>query len=157
MQDSNQDQYTIVLRIKLDNLSLALKKLAQVFSSIESETSISLVEPQIINRLLGMANSLKELKSLDENEGEIFVVFLKNIAGVIQSIGILLERKVQLNSEQSLKILKAFRNLEDQTKELLPLIVAIDEQRKEHNFESFGGLLQKVIDTIQEKRHFIMR
>ena len=157
MPDSNNDQYTIVLRIKLDNLSLALKKLAQVFASVESETAIQLVEPQIINRLLGMANSVKELKSLDENEGEVFAVFLKNIAGVIQSVGILLEKKVQLDSEQSLKIMKAFRNLEDQTKELLPLIVAIDEQRKEHNFESFGGLLQKVIDTIQEKRHFIMR
>lgn len=157
MTETDISQDTTALRVKLDSLSQAFKKLANSFTYTDSNLAVNLVEPQIINRLLGLASWLESLKSLAGNEGEIFASLLKNAADIIQNIGNLFRNQTGQNQEEYGKILKAIKNLENQIKELLPLIASTDEERKKSDYETFGGLLQKLIDTLQEKRHLILR
>ena|SRR3989338_2366515 len=69
MSESKADEENILLRVKLDNFSVALKKFAQSFLYSEENTSVSLIEPQIVNRLLKLAGGIKSLKSLDGADG----------------------------------------------------------------------------------------
>lgn len=157
MEELNTDQENTVLRVKLDSFSLVLKKLANVFSNVEAETSTPLVEPQIINRILTLANGFQSLKSLEGKEGEIYASFLKSITNIIQNIGMLPLRLVGQDYERRVKILRIMKKLENEIKEFLPVVYSIDQTRKEVNYETFGGLLQKLIDLIQEKYHLISR
>ena len=157
MQELSIDQEKTVLRVKLDNFSLVLKKLANVFLYVGTETSTPLVEPQIINRILRLANEFQSLKSLEGNEGEVYASFLKNIIDIIQNIGTLPSGLAEQDYERRIKILRIMKKLENEIKEFLPIVHSIDQVRKEANYETFGGLLQKLIDTIQEKYHLISR
>ncbi len=152
------EQEKTILRAQLDNLSALIKKLGNVFLQIESEKRISIIEPQMIHRLLGLAGKLQSMESLEGDEGEVFVLFLKVMADTIQNIGILQQwQKEGGNKEELTKVLTLLRGLESQTKDLLTTVITIDEKRRKTNYETFGGLLQKLVDTIQEKRHLILR
>ena len=157
MIESNLNQEETILRVKLDSFSLALKKLANAFLYAEAETSVTLVEPQIINRLLRSASGLQSLKSLGGDDGEVYASFLKNITEIIQNIGALSRKLANKNYESRTKILKAMKSLENEINEFSILVSSIDEIRKTSNYETFGGFLQKLIDAIQEKRHLILR
>lgn len=155
---SSIEQEKTILRTQLDNLSALIKKLGSVFQQIESEKGISIIEPQMVHRLLGLAGKLESLESLEGGEGEIFALFLKIMADTIQNIGLLQQwRREGDNKESLIKILTLLRSIENQTKDLLPTVITIDDKRKKANYETFGGLLQKLVDTIQEKRHLILR
>lgn len=149
-----RNQETVDIRTKLDDLSASLKKLAN--SLLRSESS-HFIEPQIINRLLAMATRIGQLKSLEENEGEIFASLLKSITDIIQGAGDL-SRGPRLQSfEERAKIIRLLKNLEEEMLNFIPTIITMDEERKERKYETFGGLLQKLIDAIQEKRHMLIR
>ena len=157
-QKQNTNQAKTVLRIKLENLSSLLKKLAREFMSLESDKGVVLLELQMTHKLLGLSAKLQSLESLEGKDGEAFVFFLKNLTDIIEKVGELPQWKLKkYGTEDFGKILVLFRNLEEMTKELLPIVMAIDDKRKEANYETFGGLLQKFIDAIEEKRHLILQ
>lgn len=154
----NPDQGKTALRVKLHSFSVLLRKLANVLLSAESEESLSFAEPQIINRLLGFANGIETLESLEAAEGELFVSFLTNLNGIIQNMGIVSRSSEKRPREEVLtKIATTLKSIEQEIGEFLPALMSIDEERKETHHETFGGLLQKLVDTIQEKRHLIAR
>jgi hypothetical protein len=153
----NTDQNKIVFRLKLQNFSVLLKKLANILLHAETE-SPSPTEPQIIHRFLGLAGQLESLESLEKADGEIFASSLINLISIVQSLGTVSGGHTEYYEDERLaKVLKTLKDIEDQCKEFLPLVVAIDEERKESNHETFGGLLQKLTDVLQEKRYFLMR
>ena len=104
-----------------------------------------------------MEERKKNLKSLEEDEGEVFASLLKGITDILQSIGDVSGGKQKQSAEERAKIIRLFKMLEQETTSLLPLIRSLDEQRKERKFDTFGGLLQRMVDAIQEKRHMLMR
>lgn len=157
MTDTNTDQEKTALRVKLDDLSGLLKKLGNIFTQIESDKSVSLAEPQTIHRLFGLATLLESFESLEGKEGEVFVSFLKNLADAVQDIGSVPGWQKKYEEEEFTRILSTLRNLEEELKELMKIVITIDDRRKEANYEAFGGLLQKVMDAIQEKLYMIGR
>ena len=150
--DQGQDRTS--LGVQLDNLAVAIKKLAN--SLIRAESAY-LVESQVVNRLVSIAARIEHLKSLEEDEGEVFASLLKGITDILQSIGDVSGGKQKQSAEERAKIIRLFKMLEQETISLLPLIRSLDEQRKERKFDTFGGLLQRMVDAIQEKRHMLMR
>ena len=157
MTNVNIDQEKTNLRTKIDDLATLLKMLANIFTQIEGDKAISLAEPQVIHRLLGLANLLEELESLEGKDGEVFVSFLKNLNDTVQDLGSVPGWQKKYNEDDLTKILSALRNLEEKSKDLMKIVSTIDDRRKEANFETFGGLLQKLMDTLQEKRYLITR
>jgi len=156
MVNSSLEQEKIILRTKLDDLAAATKKLTSVIKMSQSEMSWILVEPQILSRLAGIAVRIGILKSLEESEGDIFASFLKSITNLIHSMGNFTRLNRVEYREQKVMVLKALKNLEIQIGEFMPVITTIDEERKKADFETFGGLLQKLVDAVQEKRFMIM-
>ena len=148
-----------VLRVKLHELSDVLKKMTNAFRRAESEEPVSLLEPQMVNRLRGLMREFEFLESVEESQGETFLSLILNLMGIVQNIGTVANRsrkKIE-RGEQMMKILSSLRNLEEKIKEFLPLVVSLDAEARKKQFESFGGVLQKLIDAIQEKRYFILR
>jgi hypothetical protein len=154
---NNTDQEKTVLRIKLDELSAVLKKMAGSLISLESDNGIVLLESQMVNKLSALGTSLQSLESLEDKDGESFVAFLKNLTDIIGNIGSLPQWKRARHNEETFSgILTVMRNIEDQIKEFLKVVMDIDEKRKESHFETFGGLIQKLDDALEEKRHMIL-
>ncbi len=157
MDNKSAEEEKITLRMRLNSFANSLKKLAQCFLNSASELSISWMEPQVIGRLLGLAQGIESLKSLEGNEGEIFAAFLKNIIDIIQNITVPKQTNKTQDNEERGKILKILKTLEDQIKDFLPVVIEIDTKRKKEDYETFGGLMQKLVDASQEKRHLILR
>ena len=151
----NLDQEKIVLGNKLDDLAISLKKLANTL--LRSEVSSYLIEPQIINRILKIADRISQLKSLEENEGEIFASSLKDMVDIIQSIGDISRSPQRPSYEEKNKIIRTFKNLAEEIMDFIPVIRNLDYEGEKIKYETFGGLLQKLVDAIQEKRHMFIQ
>lgn len=153
---SNLKPEQTILRAKLDDISILLKKLVNVLSNAESDGALSIAEPQVLRRLSGLSNEFKSLKTLEEKEGEIFAQVLKNFADNIRNLDLVSEGCQESRyEEQFTKISKTLGSLEEQIKELSPFMIVIDEKRRKGSYEIFGGLLQKLLDAIEEKRFFL--
>lgn len=154
----NKAQEKTALQAKLDDISILLKKLVTVLVNAESDGALSVTEPQVLRRLSGLSNEFKSLKTLDEKEGEVFAQVLKSFADNIRNLEVVLagHREARF-SEQFTRISKTLRMLEEQIKELSPLIMIADEKSGKGSYEVFGGLLQKLFDAIEEKRFTISR
>lgn len=157
MSHINVDQEETELRLKLSSVASALKKLANILLHSESKALSFLIEPQIVNRFLVLANQITSLSSLKESEGETFVSFLKDATNIIQSMGNIPKAQNENESAEITKALKGMKNLADQIEDLLPIVISIDNKRKRVDYETFGGLLQRLIDATQEKRHMMLR
>lgn len=158
MPELNLDQEKSILFSKLEGLSGALKKLAASLTRLESERAIVLLEQQMVRRIVELSGRVRSFKSLEEDEGELFASLLKSMTDIVRDIGALPKWCREKHSEEAFSnVLSAFRILEGQIKEFLPIVISIDESRKKKNFETFGGLLQKLTDMIQEKRHLILK
>ena len=157
MSKANIDQEKTTLRVKLDDLSGLLKKLGNIFTQIEADKAVSLLESQGIRHLFGLATLLESLESLEDKKGEVFIYFLKNLIGIIQDIGEMPGWQKKYEEEDYTRIISILRNLEEELKELMKIVTTIDDRRKKANYEAFGGLLQKVMDAIQEKLYMISR
>lgn len=146
---TNFDTEKTKLRLKLDNVATVLKKLANILLLVQSEKLGLLAEPQIIKRLVVEANALVSLESLEGKEGEVFVAFLKNTTNIIQTLNTLNTQEVETKES----VLRALKNVETQIQDLLPIVISIDRVRKKMEYETFGSLLQRLVDTVQEVVH----
>ena len=157
-KDTSIDQEKTALRTKLDDLSVFLKKLASAFLNFESDNAVVLLESQLANKLVTLGLGLQTLESLEGKEGEVFSSFLKDLSDTFEEIGSMSDwKEKKLIIDDFSKVLTMLKKIEDQTNDLLPIVVSIDEKRKEKNYETFGGMLQKFVDLIGEKRHLILR
>lgn len=154
----NISQEKTILRVKLEDLASLLKKLVGHFISLDSDKGVVLLELQMTHRLSSLAGRIESFESLEGKGGDAFAFFLKNLTDIFQKIG----ESTQWGSKKSrqddlTRALVLFTNIEETIKDLLPIVMSIDEKRKELNYETFSGLLQRFIDTIEEKRHTILQ
>ena len=153
-----ENQEKTALQAKLDDIAILLKKLVNVLSNAESEGAFSITEPQILRRLAGLSNEFKSLKTLEEKEGEVFAQVLKSFADNIRNLNMVSKAHQEARyEEQFIRISKTIRMLEEEIKELSPLVIVADEKRKKVSYEIFGGLLQKLTDALEEKRFLLAR
>ena len=81
---TNPNQGKTFIGVKLDEFSASLKKMAN--DILRSET-LYISEPQMMNRLLGTVGKIGQLKSLEEDEGEVFISVIKDVTDIFHSIG----------------------------------------------------------------------
>lgn len=148
-KETGLDTEKTKLRLKLKDVVTALKKLANVLLLVQSEKLILLAEPQIIKRLIVEANALASLESLEGEEGEVFAAFLKSTTNIIQTLNTLNVQDIETKEPA----LRALKNLETKIQDLLPIIISIDQARKKMEYETFGSLLQRLVDAVQEVVH----
>ena len=154
---SNTGEGKTRLRTKLDDLALLLNQFASEFLNLESEKRILLLEGDMINKIHGLTSELESIESLDGKEGDVFASFLKDLTDVVREVGTMsLWKRENHTLEVFLRILSIIRNLEEQLREFLPIVLTIDKNIREGKYETFGGLFQKLMDTLEEKKHMIL-
>jgi hypothetical protein len=143
------------LRLKLDELAELLKKIGSIFKQIESDKTVYILDPKYIGTLLSLSNKLESFESLEGKEGEVFVFFLKDLDDVIKEMCSLPGWQKKYNEDDLSIIMSVMRNIEQSIKDLAKIVSSIDIANKGVEYETFGGLLQKIIDTMEEKRYVI--
>lgn len=149
------DSEKTVLRVKLDDLSSALKKLGNHLKQIGEEKSNYLLELDDINDLLSLAGKLESFESLEGNEGAVFASFIKNLTDTIGNIASLGGWEKKYNEEETIFIISNLRSVEEKIKDIGKILGTIDDQRKKADFETFGGLLLKLNNAIDEKKYLL--
>ena len=136
--------------MKFGDFANALRRLSGVLQHVESEGTASILEPQLANKLRGLIASFESVTEPQGAGSEILSSSLLSLNEVIRSIGEVSTGEHRYRSEHISKILKSLKDLEEQSKNFFSLSSAAGERE----LETLSGALQKLIDTIQEKKHF---
>jgi hypothetical protein len=157
-KNDSVDQEKTTLRVKLDELSANLKKLAMAFIGLETDFGAVLLESELSNKLVSSSVDIQSLESLEGEDGEVFFYFLNNLINITKNIGTVSDWKnKKMKAEDFSKVLSMLKSTEEGLKELVPIVSTIDDRRKKFNFETFGGTIQKLTNILEEKRHLILR
>ncbi len=139
------------------DLAAALRQLHGALRRPDTEGEASIAEPQIANQLLKASSRLEPIEEYRKAEEELLSPAFLSLIDVIASIGELAGRRhAHYTPEYLRKVARSLGNVEECGAYVLKVILAESPAGKDQQ-EQLKGVLRNLVETIQEKKLFIVR
>ncbi|OGY99291.1 MAG: hypothetical protein A2945_04970 [Candidatus Liptonbacteria bacterium RIFCSPLOWO2_01_FULL_52_25] len=136
------------------DLASSLRKLSNTLRRAESEKSLAIMEAQMVNHMVEIARHMELVNEGKRKENvDVLVASLLTLVKIMEGVG---EVSKGINTKKlegyRREILKSLKNVEDRCLDFLSSIAPFKDLSG-----AIAGPLQKLISTIQEKRHFLAK